>query len=57
MPAIELPEGHEPGNRNCPICTPITDAALEPCPTSCEGLLHRIENEEICDKCNLMRSF
>jgi hypothetical protein len=51
----EIPDGHEPGNRRCPSCIEITKETLEDCP-ACEGLLHRVGDEEVCDRCNKKRS-
>ena len=51
----ELPDGHEPGNRRCPLCIPVTKQTLEDCP-ACDGLLHLVGNEETCDTCNKKRS-
>jgi hypothetical protein len=55
MGRSEIPDGHEPGNRRCPSCIEITKETLEDCP-ACEGLLHRVGDEEVCDRCNEKRS-
>ena len=55
MAPSEIPFGHQAGNRWCPACyVPIREPLVD-CPT-CDGLLHRNGNEEICDKCGAKRS-
>lgn len=50
MASSEIPHGHEPGKRWCLPCYVVIREALEDCPF-CNGLLHRIGNEQICDMC------
>jgi hypothetical protein len=51
----EIPNGHEAGNHRCPECIVITKQTLAHCP-ACDGLLHRVGDEEVCDGCNKGRS-
>jgi hypothetical protein len=46
MAQLEIPDGHEPGKRWCTPCYVVVREPLEECP-GCDGLLHRIGNEEI----------
>jgi hypothetical protein len=50
MAQSDIPAGHEPGKRWCTPCYVVIREPLEDCPR-CDGLLHRMGSERICDKC------
>jgi hypothetical protein len=41
----------QPGNHRCRLCIEITKETLAAC-AACDGLLHRVGIEEICDSGN-----
>jgi hypothetical protein len=51
MAQSDIPHGHEFGNRWCGPCYVVMREPLADCP-ACDGLMHRIDSEQICDKCN-----
>jgi len=54
MAKEDLPSGHELGNELCKPCWVVVREPLDECPL-CDGYLHRLGSEEVCDKCDKRR--